>query len=225
MKKEEWFMAIKAVIFDFDGVIADTPSVWLGSIGEFMQERGIELTQKDYGDLIGKTFSKKYEILKEKYGIDVDYEEFHSRTQEVARKKVAEELAPNPGVKDLVDALLDKGITLAIASANSKRNIHLITDKYNLSDKFSVMVDIHDVAEHKPSPAVYLKTAEKLGIDPKECVAVEDTILGVESAKNAGMKVIAVPGKFSKGQDFSKADLVVNSLEEIDAEKIISLGE
>ncbi len=218
-------MAIKAVIFDFDGVIADTPSAWLGSIGEFMKKRNVELTQEDYENLVGKTFSKKYEILKKKYGLDIDYDEFWQNTQNLARKKVSENLPLNPGVEELINSLEEKGIILAIASANSRRNIHLITDKFNLTDKFSVMVDIHDVTEHKPSPAVYLKTAEKLGIDPKECVAVEDTLLGVESAKNAGMRVIAVPGKFSKDVDFSKADLVVESLEELNAEKIISLGE
>ncbi|MFH1587515.1 MAG: HAD family phosphatase [Candidatus Diapherotrites archaeon] len=218
-------MAIKAVIFDFDGVIADTDSMWHGSIAEFMGKRNIELTEEDYENIVGKTFSNKFQILKEKYGLDGDYDEFHNNTHIAATKKIAGELPLNPGVKELINSLEEMGIILAIASANSKKNIHLITDKFNLTDKFSVMVDIHDVTEHKPSPAVYLKTAEKLGIAPNECVAVEDTQLGVESAKNAEMKAIAVPGKFSKGQDFSRADLMVESLEEIDVEKIISLGE
>lgn len=216
---------IKAVIFDFDGVIADTPSVWLGSIAKFMQQRGVELGENDFQELIGKTFMVKYSLLKEKYGIDVDFEEFKERTMEVARKKAAEELKPNPGVKDLIDSLRSKGIMVAIASANARRNIDLLLNKFNLISEFYVIVDQDDVTEQKPSPEIYLKTAEKLDVKAEDCVALEDTDLGVKSAKNAGMKVVAVPNKYTKHHNFSKADLVVESLEELNAEKIISLGE
>lgn len=92
-----------------------------------------------------------------------------------------------------------------------------------LKKYFDIRVNGNDVKKSKPNPDLYLLAAEKLGVKPKECVVIEDSVTGIHAAKNAGMFCIAVPNKYIKNGDFSKADIIVKSLKEIDLDLINSL--
>jgi beta-phosphoglucomutase-like phosphatase (HAD superfamily) len=111
---------------------------------------------------------------------------------------------------------------LALVSSTPKENIELITEKLGIKKYFSLFINGDDVKEGKPSPRAFLLAAEKLGVEPKNCVVIEDAIVGVQAAKRAGMYCIAVTNAHPQ-EDISEADIVVNSLEEITVKTIEGL--
>jgi HAD superfamily hydrolase (TIGR01509 family) len=112
---------------------------------------------------------------------------------------------------ELVKKIYSQGITLGMATSAGKEGTMFILKKAGIDHMFKVIVTKEDCIKLKPDPEPYLLTANKLGIEPKLCVAIEDTVLGAESAKGAGMKCIIIPNEFTKNQDFSNADFVAKS--------------
>lgn len=105
---------------------------------------------------------------------------------------------------------------MALASSNNRKTVDLIVEKFNLDKYLSVIMSGEDVKEGKPNPEIFIKTAEKLGLSPTDCIVIEDAENGVLAAKSAEMKCIGLKNPGSGNQDLSKADLVVNSFQELD---------
>ena len=205
---------IKAVIFDKDGVIVDSEPIQFQSFQETVAEYGGIFTLDDHKNLsLGKSGTKSYKIIAEKYNI-TDIEIFIQKRRERYRKLAEEKLQIRTGAFKLIRQL-HKHYLLAVASGSSEKLLHYDLDKFNLSHFFKVIVS-SQYLKSKPDPEVFLVAAEKLRMDPKNCLVIEDTEMGVQAAKSAGMYCIAVPHEISAHQDFSKADLVVNSLEKVD---------
>lgn len=101
--------------------------------------------------------------------------------------------------------------------------MHLVLDSLKVKDFFSLIVGPADNRRHKPSPDVYLHTSKTLGLTPGECIVIEDSETGVISGKDAGMKVIATPNVYTAHMDFSKADIIVNSLSEVNLDVLNNL--
>jgi HAD superfamily hydrolase (TIGR01509 family) len=118
-----------------------------------------------------------------------------------------------PGVVEVVRALRERGITLAITSSAVRSSIEMILLRLGLRDAFALIVDGSEVTNGKPDPEAYLVTARKLGVRPEECVVIEDSHVGVLAAKRAGMYCIAVRNPHAQiYQDLSAADVVVESM-------------
>ncbi len=128
-----------------------------------------------------------------------------------------------PGLLKLLSLLKDKNLKIAIASNSSHNGISFNIEKIGISNYFDEIISGEYVGKWKPEPDIYLETAKRLGLYPSECLVLEDSQSGVESGERAEMKVIAVPSKYTKHQDFSKADLVVKSLEDLSWERISEL--
>jgi beta-phosphoglucomutase-like phosphatase (HAD superfamily) len=120
-----------------------------------------------------------------------------------------------PGLFILTDMLKKAGFRLALASSSNFDHIQIVLKKLNLEDCFEVILSGDHVEKGKPNPEIYQKTAQKLRVRPEQCLVLEDTQTGVSAAKGAKMKCIAVPNQYTKGQDFSKADVRVKSLLDI----------
>ena len=119
--------------------------------------------------------------------------------------------------------LKKNGLAIGLASNNDKRSIDYMLNRFGIGSFFSAIVCAEDVVAGKPNPDIYLKAVKRLRLLPKECVAIEDTFIGVESVKAAGLKCIAFPNQFAKSGSFAKADLVVESLGELSAKRILGL--
>ena len=132
-------------------------------------------------------------------------------------------LHPQKGFISLLNLLKNHKVKLAVASSSVMEHIETVLSTLKVKDYFDVIVSGQFVARGKPFPDINLEAAKKLGIKPEYCLVLDDAQSGVESAKNANMKVIAVPNKFTKEHDFSKADLILNSLEEVNWKIISSL--
>lgn len=204
---------IKAVIFDKDGVIVDSEPIQLQSFQETVAEYGGVFTLDDHRNLcLGKGGIKSYEMIAEKFSI-VDVEIFIQKRRERYRKLAGEKLQMRKGALALIRKLY-KHYPLAVASGSSEKLLHHDLDKFNLRRFFKVIVSSQHL-KSKPDPEVFLVAAKKLKVDPKNCLVIEDTDVGVQAAKSAGMYCIAVPHEISSHQDFSKADMVVDSLGKI----------
>lgn len=208
---------MKAVIFDMDGVIIDSEPIhnrlMLKTFGHF----GIPFDERDFVHYVGTTNAYLFREMKQKYEVAASVEEMDSYQYNLLMETIpGEDIEPVAGIPELLVDLKSRGIPAAVASSSSLALIELVTKKFNLQAYFAGYLSGEDLPRSKPDPAIYLLSAEKLGLRPAECLVIEDAALGVEAAKAAGMTCIAYRNPNSGAQDLSKADLVVDSIGEID---------
>ena len=212
-----------AVIFDFDGIIADTDSFYIKYLKNYFAKLGVIVGDEDIVHLTGFTFSKRIDYINEKYGTTVTKEDFKEDTYEKMNQEMCEKVEIKEGLLELLQEIKENNIKLGIASSNSTKNILFYLEKFGIRDLFSEIVAIEDTEHAKPAPDAYEKAVRYLNKKPGKCVAIEDTSVGIESAFQAGLKTVAIPNKFTMSHDFSKADLIVNSFKELSFEKLEDL--
>ena len=232
-------MAFKALVFDVDGVVAETEAdghrVAFNRVFE-EEGLGVEWDHKTYGELLkiaGGKERMKAVVCGPGFRKDVgDKEEYirrlHKRKTAIFQELVKEgKLPARPGVKRLIREAHAHGIRLGVGSTS---NIDAVTTllKSVLGDEvfgfFNVVLAGDVVKRKKPDPEIYTLNAEKLGVAPGECCVVEDMVIGLQAARAAGMKCIVTRSYYSKKDDFSGADLVVDSLGEPDNGTVVTVG-
>lgn len=134
----------------------------------------------------------------------------------------SEGVVPFPGFVKLIKLLEQKGFIIALASNRKEEFVHLVLDIIGVKESFRFIVG-GEGRPQKPFPDIYLHAAKELGLKPADCVVLEDSAIGVVSAKDAGMKVIAVPNIYTEDHDFSKADIIVASLSDINMDVLNNL--
>lgn len=218
----------KAVIFDMDGVLIDSEPVWKDTIMNVYGEQGLGLTQ----DMLLETMGMRHDLvaafwIRKFKRDDLSVEELASKVEEKMAFHVKHHVTILPGAESCFQKAKDAGFLVAIASSSPDVMIDAIVERLQIQD----LLDATHSAEHekngKPEPDVYLTAAKKLGVEPGQCIAVEDSLNGLRSAKAAGMKTIAIPDQryTSKESIGDLADVVLDSLEEIHNElfdKLIS---
>jgi beta-phosphoglucomutase family hydrolase len=202
---------VKAVIWDMDGVIADTASLHFQSWQFAFQKRGIIFNREDFNHHFGQRNDTIIRSRLGHKGSDSEIEAIATEKEESFRREAEHKLTAFPGVINLLKTIKNNGFTSAIASSAPLENIRLILDKLGITEYFQAIVYGKEVSEGKPSPQVFLLAAQKLGAEPGDCIVVEDSIAGVIAAKKAGMHCIAVTNTHPTDK-LTDADMVVNSL-------------
>lgn len=201
---------IQAVIFDMDGVIVDSELHWKSLEGFFLESLIGKWDAEAQSKIIGLSVHNLYSSLVSDYGLEMPKTEFLALYTEMARQIYEEHASLLPGFSELLNEIKASGIALALASSSPRVWINMVLDKFNLHDDFSVVVSADELdGEGKPSPAIYLHTAQKLGVSPVSCAVIEDSKNGVLSAKRAGMYCIGLENGFNEEQDISAADVIV----------------
>ena len=207
----------EAVIFDWDGTLADTLQVVVTSFQKAFNEFDCKISDKFIKRLIGIGSSQTFREILNASQRDFD----GTLIRRLVKKKVQNEIEMSDEVKlfsgslELLEALRGK-VKLGLASMNDGEVINHLLIKSETQRFFDVVVTAEDVVKSKPNPEIFLKSAMKLGSKPNKCVVVEDSIFGVEAAKTANMACIAVlTGTYSRNE-LKKAhpDLIVSSLED-----------
>ncbi len=228
---------LRAVVFDFDGVIADAEPLHLRGFQSVLSEYGIILTDEDYYRYYLAYDDRRClaEVLRRE-GREFDrlyLEELVEKKSEIYMRTIKDHLVIFPGVERLISELSCR-YPLAIGSGARKDEIEFILDVAGLRGYFSVIVSAEEVRLSKPSPETYRRVLEELNrlkggnevppypIAPYECLVIEDSVHGVEAALGAGMRCIAVTNTYSR-EELKDADLVVDSLERLNIERIESL--
>jgi len=205
-------MTIKAVVFDFDGTLADTETCAFETIGGIYSEHGQELALETWAVCIG-TYGAfdPYADLELRTGRKLDREElqrlFRSRHVEHANRT-----ALRPGVLDRLEEARRLGWKIGLASSSDRPWIEGHLERLGVRHYFEAIRAKEDVERVKPDPALYLLAAEALGVKPEEALAIEDSANGLRAAKAAGMRALAVPNPVTAQMDFSEADWLADSL-------------
>ena len=207
---------MKAVIFDMDGVIIDSEPIHFEVDMQTMKDLGCNISVEELEKYVGTTNEYMLTDIKKNYNISTSIEEIISYKVEMTKSKIIQsDLEPIEGIKELLSRLKNKNIPAAIASSSPRDFIDIVISKFKLQDYFKYIVSGEEVANGKPAPDVYIETAKKLGLSPKDCTVIEDSKNGVLAAKTAGMKCIGFQNSNSGNQDLSKADAIVKSITEI----------
>jgi beta-phosphoglucomutase len=215
---------IKACIFDLDGVIVDTAHYHFLAWKRLAKELGFDLTEQQNERLKGVSRMHSLEIILDLGGISLTPHE----KELMANKKNSwfvdylERMAPEeifPGVKQLIHQLRSKGIKVALAS--SSKNAKTVIELLHIQHDFDAVVDGTMIIHSKPHPEIFLMAAEKLGVDPKDCLVFEDAEAGVEAALAAGMKCVGVGSM----DQLSKADKVVSKTSEFNLTSLSEMQE
>ena len=215
---------MKALIFDFDGLILDTETPDYHSWQKVYQAYGLELPLDLWLTFVGGTSETTFEphdYLEKKLNSKVDREQIWVSRRKSYLKHL-EDLPVMPGVKQLLDAARLRGLKLAVASSSPENWVSGHLTRLELSDYFDAIVTADDVDETKPNPALFMLAAEKLGAQSNEVIVLEDSPNGVNGAKRAQMFVVAVPNSITAGADLSAADLLLSSLEEITLDELLT---
>ncbi|MCF6185519.1 MAG: hexitol phosphatase HxpB [Bacteroidales bacterium] len=207
----------EAVIFDMDGVIIDSEPFWEEAEIELFNKYGVPMTLEMCQDMKGRKIDEVVQLMHERYhfsGISVK-----DLTAEVIAKMqelIALRGEAMEGLHELLDYLKLKNYHIALASSSKMELIVAVTQKLKIKQYFEAMHSAEHEPAGKPEPYVYLSTAKALNIAPEKCIAIEDSYLGLQSAKNAGMKTIAIPEKnIFEDEKFSIADYKIKNLKEI----------
>jgi HAD superfamily hydrolase (TIGR01509 family) len=204
---------IAALIFDFDGLILDTETPFVQSWQEIYDEFGLHVSPSTWARLIGSSSdpTEAYGLLERHLDQPVDRAAI--RTRRLERELELLEREPvMPGVRDLIERAIARGLLLGVASSSERAWVHGHLSKRELLTSFEAIVCAEDVTETKPAPDLYVAALAELGVPAREAIAFEDSAHGVRAAKSAGLFCVVVPNQVTRHLAFPQADLLVDSL-------------
>ncbi|MBC8429388.1 MAG: HAD family phosphatase [Dehalococcoidia bacterium] len=212
----------KAVIWDMDGVIADTAPYHLSAWQEVFQEMGVKFTKEDFRHSFGQ---RNDTIIRNTLGEETSQEKIDAisgKKEASFRRRIEQNLKPLPGVIKLITSLKKHGFKIALASSAPIENIQLLSTGLGIENYFQTIISDKDVTEGKPSPQGFLLAAQRLGVEPKKCIVIEDSVAGVTAAKRAGMHCLAITNTHPR-RSLKQAEFIVDTLEAVTASDLEGL--
>jgi len=211
-------MDFDAVLFDFDGLLVDTEWAIYEAWRRTFRAHGHELPLETYTQCIGSDFDtwSPKSHLEDLTGRSFDWHQLDEDRQVEIRREL-EQAGPMPGVLPLLGELRGRGVPLAVVSSSSHHWVDGWLEKLRLESYFDTVVCRGDAPRIKPAPDLWLEALARLGRPAERCLALEDSLNGVKSAKAAGLTVWAVPNRTTACLDLSIADRVIPSLEAVPA--------
>jgi HAD superfamily hydrolase (TIGR01509 family) len=217
-------MTIKALIFDFDGLILDTEGPIFQSWQELLQGYGYNMTLDDWQVSIGSAegTASFFNNLPDKLDKPLDLEvEGPKRLQRQLDMVASSPILP--GVNEYIQRAAELDLKLAVASSSSCKWVTGHLEQRGLRKHFECVLAADDVGATKPDPTLYLSTAECLGVSPHQAIAIEDSPNGVLAAKRAGLYCVAVPNPLTSQLQFEQADLQLGSLAELTLDELLEI--
>ncbi|MDR9402683.1 MAG: hexitol phosphatase HxpB [Halothece sp. Uz-M2-17] len=210
---------VKAIIFDMDGLLIDSEPFWQQAEIEVFADVGLNLTRELCRQTMGLRIDEVVNYWYQKFPWQtISQEEIAQRIVQRVVELIETQGVPRQGVYPLLNFLRNTTLPLALASSSDYVLIEAVMNCLDLQNQFQVIYSATDEAYGKPHPAVYLTTAQKLGVTPSHCLALEDSLNGVLSAKAAKMRCYAIPeGHPNSDPRFIIADEIFPSLVEVKA--------
>ena len=203
---------MRCVVWDCDGTVVDSEPIGIGVWTEVLVGLGCEPTEADWEALVGRPFPAFYEHFSARCVLPPPAELMDTYTERLYPALRSGLQAFGDAIA-VIDKLAEDRVPMAIASSSHRGRLDLMLEVVGLVDRFDSTVAGDEVTTGKPDPAIYLAAAARLGYDPGDCMAVEDTVHGVRAAAAAGMRVVGVARGARVPADLSDADIVVTKLD------------
>jgi mannitol-1-/sugar-/sorbitol-6-/2-deoxyglucose-6-phosphatase len=209
--------AFHAVIFDLDGVLADSEPWWNQIDANLLAEYGVTYRGEYHRNVLGVSYRLAVEFYKNAFHISAPVEELMRRRGQIATEFFADRVGLFPSAKTTLEKLRQMKLRLAVATSSVSGSACPFLERTGIRSSFEVIVTGDEIQRGKPHPDIYLCTAEKLGVPADACLVIEDALSGVAAAKAAKMRVAAIPDtRFVDPREYEKeADYVLGSLSEI----------
>ena len=199
----------RAVIFDLDGTLLDNNAFHLQTWKNYLEKSGRNISDEEYNANINGRTNK--DVIEYIFGRNMNDEEvlkYSLEKESLYRKIYAPYIKPVNGLLELLEVLQSKNIPMAIATSGIQPNIDFMFEHVPIKSYFKAIVNSSHIKKGKPDPEIYLRAATLLGVAPSHCLVFEDAVVGINSAKAAGMKVIAITTTHPK-EELSGADMIV----------------
>ncbi|HDQ74089.1 MAG TPA: HAD family phosphatase [Chloroflexi bacterium] len=206
---------IHAVIFDLDGLMVDSEPLAEWAWRETLARYGCLLDEQTFQDILGLRVADSARVICERYPLPVGPEEAMAERDRLFLDAVPARLRACAGLYPLLDALACREIPLALATSGHRVYVDLVFQTLDFEDRFRAVVTGDEVANGKPAPDIYLLAAERLGVAPERCLALEDSVLGARAAEAAGMVCLVVPNDRMDPRDFPATCRLFDSLERV----------
>ena len=219
---------IRGAIFDVDGTLVDSYDAhfiaWRDTLADEGIDYGLEAFKRDFG-------RRNPEIIGELWALEGRDPPAASTIERIAKRKethfrtlIAQAFPEMPGAAHLMRSLRAAGWKVAVGSSAPRSNVALSIELLGTGDVTDVAVSGEDVERGKPEPDVFLRAAELLGIEPARCIVIEDANPGIEAAHRAGMPAVAIASKGRTRAELAAAELVIDSLEEINPDRLATIS-
>jgi len=213
---------IRAIVFDFDGLILDTEEPVYQSWVEVYREHGEELPFERWVEIVGSTtinFHPQHH-LEERLGRSLTQEVLDRRVERRTELVLAQSLLP--GVVEHIESAKAMGLKLGVASSSTRDWVQGHLERLGILDRFDCLRCRDDVANAKPEPDLYIAVIECLGVHASEAIAIEDSPNGVLAARRAGLRCVAIPNSITARLDLGQADLILGSLADVTLAGLLS---
>src|SRR3954470_7146102 len=209
----------RAVIFDLDGVLADSEPWWNQIDAKLLAEYGVSYRGEYHRNVLGVSYPLAIEFYKNAFHISASVQELMRRRGEIATDFFANPVDLFPSAKMTLEQLRDMKLLLAVATSSVSASARPLLDRTGIRSLFTVVVTGDEVHQGKPHPDIYVRAAKKRGISPEACLVIEDALAGIAAGKAANMRVAAIPDRrFVDPRDYEKdGDYVLDGLPEIPA--------
>lgn len=215
-------MDIKALIFDFDGLLVDTETPQLAAWQEIYRSFNARLLLEEWVKCLGSSLDAfdPLKDLRTKTAQPFDPEQvrslFEARSSEAIRRE-----GLRPGIETLLEQARQRGLQMAVASSSNRAWVDAGLERLHAAQYFYIICTSDDVAHVKPNPELFLLALNRLGVGENEAIVFEDSPNGILAAKSAGLRCVAYPNQISIHLDLSQADLIVPSILDYPLEKIL----
>jgi HAD superfamily hydrolase (TIGR01509 family) len=209
----------RAVIFDLDGVLADSESWWNEIDAKLLAEHGVTYRGEFHRNVLGVSYRLAVDFYKKTFGLSASVEELMRRRGEIATEFFANQINVFPSTKAVLQELRQMRLHLAVATSSMSASARPFLPRHALTPFFEVVVTGEEVEHGKPDPEIYRRAAGKLRVGADACLVIEDALSGIAAAKAAKMRVAAIPDtRFVDPGDYKKqADYLLSALSEIPA--------
>jgi HAD superfamily hydrolase (TIGR01509 family) len=207
---------IEAVVFDLDGILVQSEELWDAARRELAEEHGIEWPDGATEAMMGMSSKEWSKYVHDEVGVPDPPEEINRKVLAWVERRYRDDLPWIPGAREAVKRMAD-AFPLGLATSSNREIIDIVVEEGGFADLIRTTVSSEEVERGKPAPDVYLEVTKRMGVDPRETAAIEDSTNGLLSAHNAGMRVIAIPNDAHPPAEkgLAVADVVLDSIEKL----------
>lgn len=205
----------KGIIFDIDGVLVNSEKFYMERRMNFFKSIGLKPGSSDINDFVGSNATKIWEVLVPEDSQKREELKKIYLTEYEQKNPIDFEKYSNEDLKFVIESLYNLNIKVSIASAGSVKNIEKFLNDTDIKKYVDFYLSGEELKENKPDPEIYIKASNKMNINKESLLVVEDSILGIKSAKRAGLKVVALKPQDNYIIDQSEADLIIDRLRDL----------